>query len=74
MIEAKSLVSNLVEMLMCHKVTRKNLIDSSPLFPCNKEKAMYRFTSEWYNTFRAKQGEFPIVKYHTRHNNITFIR
>ena len=62
------------QMLMCHKVTRKNLIDSSPLFPCNKEKAMYRFTSEWYNTFRAKQGEFPIVKYHTRHNNITFIR
>ena len=30
-----------VIMLMCHKVTHKNLIDSSPLFPCNKEKAMY---------------------------------
>ena len=28
-------------MLMCHKVTRKNLIDSSPLFPCNKEKAIH---------------------------------
>ncbi|MDM8248172.1 nucleotidyl transferase AbiEii/AbiGii toxin family protein [Lacrimispora saccharolytica] len=28
-------------MLMCRKVTHKNLIDSNPLFPCNKEKAMY---------------------------------
>lgn len=26
---------------MCDKVTHKNLIDSSLLFPCNKEKAMY---------------------------------
>ena len=29
------------QMLMCRKVTHKNLIDSNPLFPCNKEKAMY---------------------------------
>ena len=28
-------------MLMCRKVTHKNLIDSSPLFPCNKEKAIH---------------------------------
>ena len=28
-------------MLRWGKITHKNLIDSSPLFPCSKEKAMY---------------------------------
>ena len=36
-----ALVLSALGMLMCRKVTHKNLIDSSPLFPCNKEKAMY---------------------------------
>jgi DNA-binding LytR/AlgR family response regulator len=28
-------------MLMCRKAAHKNLIDGSPLFPCNKKKAIY---------------------------------
>ncbi len=40
---------------MCHKVTHKNLIDSSPLFPCKKEKIMYK-NSYLYNVSGQSKG------------------